>query len=91
LHGATQVLAVDASAHEDRAPPGAERWRAIDLRKRQLTAPDAALATVLLHPDSGYYAGLSREYREHCFAAGERSAWAARDALLAMHQRAAGQ
>ena len=51
--GATRVLAVDASAHEDRAPAGTERWRPGDLRKRALTQPDAALADVLLHPDLG--------------------------------------
>ncbi len=83
--GATRVLAVDASAHESRAPPGTERWRAGDLRKRALTQPDAALADVLLHPDFGYYAGLSREYRERAIAAGYRETLAAAPALRALH------
>lgn len=61
--GAQRVLAVDASAHEDKAPPGTEPWRAGDLRKRALTEPDARAADLLLHPDTGYCAGLSREYR----------------------------
>lgn len=83
--GATRVLAVDASAHEDKAPPGTEAWREGDLRKRALTRPDALLADVLLHPDTGYYAGFSRAYREHCIAVGEREALAATAALRSLH------
>ncbi len=83
--GATRVLAVDASAHEDRAPAGTERWRAADLRKRALTRPDAQLADVLLHPEFSYYAGTSRAYREGCIAAGYREALAAAPALRALH------
>lgn len=77
--GATHVLAVDASAHEDRAPPGAERWRESDRRKRELTRPDAALADLLLHPDFGYWVDLGRAFRERAIAAG----------LQAVHERAA--
>ena len=83
--GATRVLAVDASADETRAPAGTERWRAGDLRKRALTQPDAAAATVLLHPDIGYYASLSREYRLRCIQAGYRETMAAAAALQALH------
>ncbi len=83
--GAIRVLAVDASAFEDRAPPGAEAYRESDLRKRALTAPDAALADVLLHPEFGYWAGMSREYRERLIAAGYRATLAAAAPLLAMH------
>jgi NTE family protein len=83
--GATRVLAVDASADETRAPPGSERWRAGDLRKRALTEPDAAAADVLLHPEFGYYASVSREYRERCIAAGYRETMAAADRIRALH------
>jgi NTE family protein len=83
--GAKRVLAVDASAHEDRAPPGAGRYRVGDLAKRALTAPDAALADVLLHPDFGYWVNLSRDFRERSIAAGYRDAMAAAPALRAMH------
>jgi NTE family protein len=83
--GAVRVLAVDASAHEDRAPPGSEEWREADLRKRTLTRPDAALADVMLHPEFGYWASLSRAYRERCIAAGEAAVMAAAPAILAMH------
>ena len=83
--GATRVLAVDASAFENRAPAGTERWRAGDLRKRALTQPDAEAADVLLHPDIGYYAGISREYRERSIQAGYRETLAASARLAALH------
>jgi hypothetical protein len=40
-------------------PKAPERYRDGDLRKRALTAPDAALADVLLHPDFGYWVSLT--------------------------------
>jgi NTE family protein len=83
--GATRVLAVDASAHEDQAPPGTDRYRAGDLRKRALTAPDAALADVLLHPQFGYYVSLSREFRQRAIEAGYRATLAAGAAIRALH------
>ncbi len=83
--GASRVLAVDASADERRAPPGTERWRESDLRKRALTQPDADVADLLLQPDIGYYASISREYRERCIEAGYRSALAQAARLRAVH------
>jgi NTE family protein len=83
--GALRVLAVDASAHEDRAPPGAERFRAGDLHKRALTQPDAALADLVLHPDFGYWVSLSREFRERAIEAGYRATLAQADRLRALH------
>lgn len=85
--GASRVLAVDASAHEDRAPPGAARYREADLRKRALTRPDARLADVLLHPDTGYWAGWSRAYRERLIAAGEAAVHSQAAQLIEMHSR----
>lgn len=85
--GATQVLAVDASAHEDRAPEGARGYRDGDLRKRALTQPDALLADVLLHPDFGYWVSLSREFRETAIAAGYRATLADAVRLRALHAR----
>ncbi|EHR72288.1 putative esterase of the alpha-beta hydrolase superfamily [Burkholderiales bacterium JOSHI_001] len=87
--GAERVLAVDVSAYEDRAPPGTEAWREGDLRKRALTRPDAELADLLLHPDTGYYAGFNRAYRERCIAVGLRDTLAAAAALQALHAHAA--
>ncbi|WP_233259082.1 patatin-like phospholipase family protein [Rubrivivax albus] len=83
--GAQRVLAVDASAHEDRAPPGAERYRAGDLRKRALTAVDAREADLVLHPDFGYWVSLSRDFRERAIAAGHRDTLAQADALRRLH------
>lgn len=83
--GATRVLAVDASAHEDRAPASAARYRDTDLKKRALTEMDARLADVTLHPDFGYYVSLSREFRERAIAAGYRATLAAAKPLAALH------
>lgn len=83
--GAVRVLAVDASAHEDRAPPGTEAWRDGDLRKRALTRPDAMAADLLLHPDTGYYAGLSVAYRRHCIDVGYRDTLAFGPQLRRLH------
>jgi NTE family protein len=83
--GATKVLAVDASTHEDKAPAGTERWRPWDLRKRALTQPDAQAADVLIHPDFGYYASMSREYRLRCIEAGYTTTMAAAAWIKVMH------
>lgn len=85
--GAIRVLAVDASAFEDKAPAGTERYRAGDLRKRALTAPEAQLADLTLHPDTGYYAGISREYRARSIRAGYEQTLANKTALQALHRR----
>ena len=82
--GAVRVLAVDASADETRAPPGTERWREADLRKRELTRPDAA-ADVLLYPDIGYYASISRDYRLRCIQAGYRETMASAARIRQFH------
>jgi NTE family protein len=83
--GATRVLAVDASAHEDNAPRAALRYRETDLHKRALTLPDARLADVLLHPDTGYWAGWSRAYRERLIATGEAAVHAQAARVIALH------
>lgn len=83
--GAQRVLAVDPSAHEDRAPPGAEAYRAADLRKRALTRPDAEAADLVLHPDTGYWAGIDRDYRERLITIGHRETLARAQALRALH------
>ena len=83
--GARRVLAIDASAHEDRAPDGAQRYRDGDLRKRALTAPDAALADVLLHPEFGYWVSMSESFRRRAIDAGYSATLAAAPALRALH------
>jgi NTE family protein len=83
--GARRVLAVDASAHETRAPEGAQRYQAGDQRKRALTAPDAELADLLLHPDFGYWVSLSDEFKRRAIDAGYRAAMAAAQPLRDLH------
>jgi NTE family protein len=67
---AVKVLAMDASAHENKAPEGAARFREGDLRKRALTQPDAQAADLTLHPEMSYYVNISREFRERTIAQG---------------------
>lgn len=85
LLGAQRVLAIDASAHEERAPESARRFRETDLRKRSLTRPDAVAADLLLHPDFGYWVSLSREFRERAIESGYRATLAQARALRALH------
>jgi NTE family protein len=83
--GARRVLAVDASAHLDRAPAGSERFRESDQRKKTLVEADASHADLVLKPDFGYWVSLSREFRERAIGAGYRDAMARADALRALH------
>ena len=84
--GGEQVLAIDASAYENQAPPGTERYRASDLRKRVLTEADARFADLVLHPEFGYYTGVSREYRERAIDAGYRQTLLQAKPLLELHR-----
>lgn len=83
--GATRVLAIDASAHENKAPSGSDRYWAGDLRKRALTEPDARAATLTLHPEFSYYVNLSREFRQRAIDAGYATTIAAAKQLAALH------
>jgi len=85
LLGAQRVLAIDASAHEDRAPESARRFREADLKKRGLTRPDAQAADLLLHPDFGYWVSLSRDFRERAIESGYRATLAQARSLRALH------
>jgi NTE family protein len=83
--GAVKVLAVDASAHEDKAPAGAARFKEGDLRKRALTLPDTLSADVSLQPDFGYYVNTSKEFRLRCINAGYADTIARAQVLRALH------
>ncbi len=83
--GARRVLAIDASAHEDKAPQSAQRYRMGDLQKRAITEVDARAADISLHPDFGYYVNLSRDFRERAIEAGYRSTLAAAAQLRVLH------
>lgn len=83
--GAAKVLAIDASAHEDKAPETAGRYREGDLRKRALTEPDARAADLTLHPNFGYYVSASREFRERAIRAGYEQTMAQAASIKALH------
>jgi NTE family protein len=83
--GAQKVLAVDASAHENKAPEGATRYRAGDLRKRALTEPDARAADLTLHPEFGYWVSVTREFRERAIRAGYEQTLTRAAELRALH------
>ena len=68
--GAVRVVSVDASAHEDKAPPEASRFRASDAMKRKNTQNDAALSDLNLHPFFGYWVSNSQEFRRSAIESG---------------------
>lgn len=84
--GAVRVLAVDATAHLDTAPPKAERFRAADLHKKTLVDADAVHADLVLKPDFGYWVNLSQEFRSRAIDAGYRATMAQAGALRRLHQ-----
>lgn len=70
--GAKLVIAVDVSAYESTTPPNVPReWVEKDARRAKQVAAEAPAADVLLHPDIGYYAGHSEDYRRRVIAAAE--------------------
>jgi NTE family protein len=84
--GAQRVIAVDATAHLDRTPAGAERYREGDAKKKALVDADAMLADLVLKPDFGYWVSLSRDFRERAIAAGYRDTMAKERELRAAHR-----
>lgn len=82
--GATVVIAIDVSAHVESTPKSApEEWRARDRRRRASIDSEALLADIYIHPDIGYYAGTSVEYRRRVIALAEH---AVREALPAVRK-----
>jgi NTE family protein len=71
--GAKRILSVDCSAHEDKAPPEAARFKESDLRKRLLTHADVKEADLNLHPFFGYWVSVSEEFRRRAILAGYRA------------------
>lgn len=83
--GARTVLAVDASAHVDRAPAGAERFKQSDLKKKALVDAQARAADLVLKPDFGYWVSLTSEFRKRAIEAGYRDTMARERELKALH------
>lgn len=70
--GARVVIAVDVSAYLQDTPPNAKReWIVKDERRAKQIAEEAKQADVLLHPNIGYYAGHTDDYRRRVIAAAE--------------------
>jgi NTE family protein len=70
--GARLVIAVDVSAYPETTPADVPReWVEKDARRARIVAQEAPGANVLLHPDIGYYAGHSADYRKRVIAAAE--------------------
>ncbi len=76
--GARVVIAVDVSAHLSATPARApEAWQVRDRHRTAMVSAEAPFADVMIHPDLGYYASISQEYRKMCIARGEAAARAA--------------
>jgi NTE family protein len=89
LLGARVVIAVDVSAYPERTPAGVPpEWVRKDARRAKQVAAEAPEADVLLHPDLGYFAGRSEDYRHRVIAAAEHATRAQLPALLAAAARA---
>lgn len=73
--GARVVIAVDVSAYPETTPPDVPaEWVAKDERRTRQVKAEAPEADVVLHPDIGYYAGHSKEYRRRVMEIAERYA-----------------
>lgn len=77
--GARVVIAVDVSAHVETTPASVpEEWRVRDRERRARIDKEVPLADAYIHPDIGYYAGTSEDYRRRVIAITEASV---RDAM----------
>jgi len=66
------VIAVDVSAYEQDTPPGVPKeWVEKDARRAKQVRAEAPEADVLIHPNIGYFAGHTEEYRRRVIAAAE--------------------
>lgn len=68
--GADVVIAIDISASLDHVPEGVpDEWLRSDRERRRRIDAEVKFADVLIHPDIGYFAGTSRNYRARVIAA----------------------
>lgn len=76
--GATIVIAVDVAAYVSAIPPNVPvAWSSRDRQRASMIATEIGDADALIHPDLGYYAGISDGYRRMCIARGEAATRAA--------------
>ena len=72
--GARVVIAVDVSAYLKDTPPNApQEWVTKDERRAKQIGAEAGEADVLIHPNIGYYAGHTEDYRRRVIAQAERA------------------
>ena len=76
--GADVIVAVDISAHLKNAPEDiSDEWLQIDRLRRMRVDVETRYADVLIHPELGYYAGTSEQYRRRAIAAAAEATRAA--------------
>lgn len=87
--GARLIIAVDVSAYGEDTPPGVpQAWIDKDARRARQVAAEAPGASVMLHPNIGYYAGHDSSYRRRVIDEAERHARAHLGEIRAAYARA---
>jgi len=70
--GARRVIAVDVSAYLQDTPPNVpQEWVTKDERRARQIAAEAPEADLVLHPNIGYFAGHTEEYRRRVIGLAE--------------------
>jgi NTE family protein len=82
--GANRVIAVDASAHLENVPEGAERFALSDQKKRALIQAESMYADLVLHPNFGYWVSLTEAFRTKAMKTGYEQTLARADAIRAL-------
>lgn len=87
--GAKLVIAVNVGAFLESTPAHAPaEWRVGDERRTKAFAAEAGEADIVIHPDIGYYAGHTEEYRRKVIAMAERATRAQIPAIRARFAQA---
>ena len=88
--GARVVIAVDVSAYLEDTPPNVPReWVVKDERRARQIAAEAPDADLVLHPNIGYFAGHTEEYRRRVIGIAEAYTRAQMPAIRAALARGA--
>jgi NTE family protein len=92
--GADVVIGVDVSAYLEDTPTTKSfptDWIITGTMRKTMVDHEARFADVIIHPNIGYYAGWSDQYKRMCIARGERDTLAAmpkiKAAIAAAQQR----
>ncbi len=80
--GAQIVIAIDVSAYLEATPTEVpQEWRTRDQMRTGKITLEKPFADVFIHPNLGYYAGISDAYRRMCIRRGEEATLAALPAI----------